>query len=67
MPEKRVRVVQSWPLGFSRKRRKGYAFKDLVEALQTEAVTHKVSVVRKVKMEIPINGVFTAIHPLGRE
>ena len=67
VPEKRVREAQFWALGFSRKRRKGHVFKNLVEALQTEAVTHKVSVVREVKMEIPNNGVFTAIHPLGRD
>jgi hypothetical protein len=41
-----------WALRFRWNRQKAYAIKKLAEALQTEAVTHKLSVGREVKMEI---------------
>jgi hypothetical protein len=46
-------LKQFWALGFSRNRRNGHAIKNLPEALQTEAVTYKLSVGREVKMKIP--------------
>jgi hypothetical protein len=50
--EKWIRAKQFWALGFSRKRRKGHAIKNLPEALQTEAVTFKLSTGREVKTNI---------------
>ncbi len=55
MSEKRVREAQFWALGFSHNRQKGHAAKNLAEALQTEAVTHKLSVGREVQAGIPVN------------
>jgi hypothetical protein len=51
--EKWIRAKQFWPLGFPPDRRTGHATKNLAEALQTEAVTYKLSAGREVKMKIP--------------
>jgi hypothetical protein len=43
-------------MGYFRNRRKGYAVKNLAEALQPEAVGYRLSLGRQVKTEIPVRG-----------
>ena len=54
-------------LRFCRNRRKGYAFKNEAEALQTAAARYKLSVGREVKTEIPIKPIPIDMHQILRE